>query len=351
MVIRVTRDGHERHDVITELLKYLRYRYELSERALTHHAKLSADAMIGKLLEMWSDWLFVEAARQEYPEAVAKYGKDVGRLRVAVEEMAGPEKVESLTKTAAVELESHFLSRGDDGLLEYLRDWGLSRKPEDGRGRAVGILAQDVLNRRLFKQIGRADARQDVALSKQIYERFGERSQRRELEERVARWVEEDLEHRWQLVIWLPAPKMRQKIAEVLVDYNGRINHLDSMAFERANDIYMAHRSLWGVSVYVPKEVSDKPRVCRDLLSVLGEELGIEFLGADGKAVPPTEAIVIDEIRGLYANLNEDQVNEVRRALRSQLVAAHLGELPTKRDLVQRASVIAEELVAAAGAA
>jgi HD superfamily phosphohydrolase len=52
MVLRITRDGRERVDVVTELLKHLRYRYELSERALVHHAKLAADAMIGKAIEM-----------------------------------------------------------------------------------------------------------------------------------------------------------------------------------------------------------------------------------------------------------------------------------------------------------
>jgi HD superfamily phosphohydrolase len=63
MILRIARpDGRERTDVVTEVLKYLRYRYELSERALVHHAKLGADAMIGKALEVWYDLLWLEAA-------------------------------------------------------------------------------------------------------------------------------------------------------------------------------------------------------------------------------------------------------------------------------------------------
>ena len=55
MVVRITKDGQQRVDVVSELLKYLRYRYELSERVLVHHAKLAADVMIGKMCEMWLD--------------------------------------------------------------------------------------------------------------------------------------------------------------------------------------------------------------------------------------------------------------------------------------------------------
>jgi HD superfamily phosphohydrolase len=224
MVIRVTRHGHERHDVITELLKYLRYRYELSERALAHHAKLAADAMIGKLLEMRSDWLWWEEAAGLHPEAGTKYRKDIDALRRAVEEIGGAELVSEITGKVQAKLERDFLAYGDDGLLEQLRDWGQAVDPnDDGRRAAVGELARDVLERRLYKAIGRADARHDVALSQRIYEKFGKRAPRRALEEEAARWA--GLKHRWSVVVWLPSPEMRLKIARVLVDYNGRINH------------------------------------------------------------------------------------------------------------------------------
>lgn len=45
MILRVVKQDRERKDTLTELLKFLRYRYELSERALAHHAKLAADAI------------------------------------------------------------------------------------------------------------------------------------------------------------------------------------------------------------------------------------------------------------------------------------------------------------------
>ena len=45
----VTRSGEERNDTVAELLKYLRYRYEITDRALYHKTKLAYDAMLGKL--------------------------------------------------------------------------------------------------------------------------------------------------------------------------------------------------------------------------------------------------------------------------------------------------------------
>jgi len=62
MVISIERDGRLRSDIVSELVKYLRYRYELTERVLAHHAKTAADAMLGKLLELWYDDLWLSAA-------------------------------------------------------------------------------------------------------------------------------------------------------------------------------------------------------------------------------------------------------------------------------------------------
>jgi len=340
MVIRVTRHGHERHDVITELLKYLRYRYELSERALAHHAKLGADAMIGKLLEMRSDWLWWEEAAKHEPEAAAKYRKDVGALRDAIREIGGDELVGVVTAAVEHRLEDDFLAYSDDGLLEHLRDWGASVKEDaDGRRFAVGQLALDVLNRTLYKGIGRADARHDVALAERIHEKFGKRSPRRQLEEKAARWA--GLKHRWGVVIWLPSPKMRLKIAEVLVDYNGRINHLDRIAHERADDIYAAHQSLWGISVYSDETVDD--RAAMTLLAYLGESLGVEFLDQHGRPVPGVADLVCQEAaQGM--TLGPEESGLLRKQFVEGYVPAHHGDDATYADLLTRARLLAEQI-------
>jgi HD superfamily phosphohydrolase len=69
MVLNIEREGKDRADVISELLKHLRYRYELQERVIVHHAKLAADAMVGKMLELASDALWTEAAWSYLGEA------------------------------------------------------------------------------------------------------------------------------------------------------------------------------------------------------------------------------------------------------------------------------------------
>lgn len=347
MVIRVTRHGHERHDVITELLKYLRYRYELSERALAHHAKLAADAMIGKLLEMRSDWLWWSEANDRQPAAAAKHRKDIDALHTAIRDIGGDELCSDITAAVEQRLERDFLAYGDDGLLEQLRDWGTDEEAGgDGRRRAVGELATDVLDRRLYKRIGRADAQHDIALSKRIYDKFGKRAPRRELEESAARWA--GLDRRWQVVIWLPSPKMRLKIAEVLVDHGGRINHLDRIARERAEDIYRAHESLWGVSAYAHPAVNAAAR--EKLLAYIGYRLGVEFLDVRGVPAPSLEELLIRAIEQQDDTaLDDEQRQQLRGTLRADVVAAHEGGDPTFDDLVARARlIVAEKLVSPA---
>lgn len=342
MVIRVTRDGHERHDVISELLKYLRYRYELSERALAHHAKLAADAMIGKLLEMRGDWLWWSEASREQPEAAVKYRKDMTALRSAIAAIGGEALTDEISRRVEAALEGDFLAYGDDGLLEKLRDWGTDpASANDGRREAVGQLSQDVLNRRLYKRIGRADAEHDIALSKRIYKDFGKRAPRRELEESAARWA--GLEHRWAAVIWLPSPTMRLKVAEVLVDYNGRINHLDRIARQRAQDIYDAHQSLWGVSVYADPKIGEEAE--RRVLGYLGLRLGVEFLDRAGEPAPTAFDLVVEAVTPEF-DLQPGERLTVRTGLRRGFVAAHSGEHPTYDDWLERARLLAEQCVA-----
>lgn len=335
MVIRVTKEGHERPDVITELLKYLRYRYELSERALAHHAKVAADAMIGKLLEMYGDWLYVNKAGRE-PEAVAKYGKDIGRLREAMREIGGEQLDAELLEMTRADLEDRFLSHGDDGLLEWLRDWGMEADPTtDGRRAAIGRLATDVLNRNLYKQIGRADEAADIALSDQVFTRYGKRDRRRELEEQAARWA--GLDHRWQVVVWLPPPRMKTKVAEVLVDYNGRVNQLDRMYPDRVKHIYDAHRSLWGVSVYADRAVTSTEREI--LLAYLGDKLGVRFLDASGVAARAVATLVTEALEKELSSLDEAARRAIATQVLQQSVVAHAGEAASFADLVQRGVV------------
>lgn len=334
MVIQITRDGHERPDVVTELLKFLRYRYELSERVLVHHAKLAVDAMIGKLLELWQDSLWAATAAERYGHEIpSSTTKDMTALRAWVREKDPSDNVEIDAHIQGL-LEDHFTRRGDDGLLEYLRDWG-EAAGSDGRRAAVGQLASAVLHRQLFKQIGRSH---DVGLAERLHDRFGERDARRALEEGAARCA--GVTDRWKVVLWLPSPDMRLKVAEVLVDQDGKINALDKVGNERANDIYRSHQQLWGVSVFAQGDIGEE--VEQVLLSYLGESLGVRFRDKRGHEIPSLRVLAA---RRVGAKMPTGALRQFEARADELAVAAHgAGADPTFEEIIQQVAQIKDEV-------
>ncbi|WP_425576192.1 hypothetical protein, partial [Nocardioides caricicola] len=139
MVINVDREGRHREDIITELVKYLRYRYELTERVLTHHAKTAADAMLGKMLELWHDDLWMAEAVKRHPDLGLELtdplvtAKDKVAATSSGEATEGPagtdadetqpedaDPTDAITVEVKKRIEHEFLTRSDDGMLEYL---------------------------------------------------------------------------------------------------------------------------------------------------------------------------------------------------------------------------------------
>jgi HD superfamily phosphohydrolase len=308
MVVRVSRHGHIRRDAITELVKYLRYRYELSERVLYHHAKVAADAMIGKLLEMWRDSLWVDLVNQNRPALLADPadGADVAKLRSKVEiEGDGLDKV--LDGKVQDILEQEFTRWSDDGLLEHLaleaEQASAANRP--GAKRQVGIsrLSRMVLNRELFKTLGRAASDADLASAKSTYKLFGSPEARRRLEQTAARFA--GIRPRWKLVLWVPSPKMRMKVADVLVEVDGRVAPLAEMETisSDANAIVKQHQRLWGVGAYIHPDVSSEWQK-RAALARLKDEMGLGFLDARGLPVPSVVDLIetaVSEDLGLDA--------------------------------------------------
>jgi hypothetical protein len=339
-VVRITKDGHDRTDIVTELLKYLRYRYELSERVLAHHTKLAADAMIGKLLEMWRDATWTEiAVRRGHARQVTRRKQDLTGLRAAIEGRTGRREVAHIDSAVVEALEAVFLTRGDDGILEWIVDWAGSAEP-DGRTDAIERLATDVLNRRLFKPIGRAGGAHEIALAQELYDRFGRSpEERRRLEQEAARFAE--ISEKWQLVMWLPAPKMRLKVAEVLVERNGQISPLDRVGNERAVEIYASHKQLWAISVFADPGVADDDASVLAALSYLGEQLGVRFQTRKGVPVPGVTDLAVDRVAD-ERKLARERAADLRAVVAEELdleVAAH-GRTPTIRDIENRVDEI-----------
>ncbi len=290
MILKITRpDGRERTDVVTEVLKYLRYRYELSERALVHHAKLAADAMIGKALEMWYDVIWLEHARrylqQRHEEAGRKSryraqdwlrGADISEVRDRFESTTDQKTREGVDAQARADLDDRLSRFGDDALLEHAAELG---DPTGHRRRAEGVrhLARDLLDRRLFKPVG--TQHRPPRSPDWMFKKWGSADARRAVEEDAARWA--GLSHRWQVLVWVPPEKMRLKIADVRVD-GGDAGIMTFYEYERrgrgrGTDIYEAHRALWSIGVYLAPEYADDELIRRKVVARIAQQMNITF--------------------------------------------------------------------------
>lgn len=295
LVLKIHRHGEERPDAITEILKHLRYRYELSERALVHHTKLAADAMIGKALEIWHDALWAESAADAIagPAVDAPAwpaGRELERLTDALKTVGA--KPKTITRKVKAEIDVAMTDRGDDGLLEYLG--GLPSVPRRGvrhrdekRRAAVATLSKAVENRALYARIAHQSHTRTERLK--FFKEHGKPESRRRLESRAAHFAE--IKPAWHILIWLPRPEMRLKVAGVLVDDGAEIRKFgprEEDGKRRGQDIYAAHRNLWAVSVYAHHDVACDETTQKLVLASLAADLDIH-LGALGLSAAPYE--------------------------------------------------------------
>lgn len=360
MVVQISRDGQRREDVLSELVKCLRYRYELSERVLIHHAKTAADAMISKMLEMWVDELFVTRAESELGEATipARARRSIGDVRRRVAETTKRRVVDRNGEevSAAVwridervrgDVEEIFRTSSDDGILERLADGRLdvsvpapqrtllpsgSSKPRQGtRAAAVATLARDLLDRRLYKTVAVAGGQGDRALAKEIYKEFGSAPRRRDLERQAMSYA--GLSPSWHLVLWVPEPKMRMKVAQVLCDDDGHVAPLSAIADNDSAAVLEQHRRLWSVVVYAhpllrePDTTAGSERLHRldAALAYLRDAMDLDLHRWDGQAVPTRRHFVVERV-GEVLSLSRKHRDEL--AAQDDAVAAlgHRGQ-------------------------
>jgi HD superfamily phosphohydrolase len=358
MVLRISRDGRPRADIVTELLKHLRYRYELSERALVHHAKLAADAMMGKALSMWHDSIMAD----RLVEALGRSKDDPSRLNVGKlqreAEDSQPDVLKAITASVGVLMEKELCDRGDDGLLEWLRDWsaGFGAAEPDGSDRrraAVYHLTSGLLNRDLFKPI--AHVTEVSPGPKVIYRLYSDPNKRRELEQAAAQFAEVD--GSWKVLVWIPEPDMRLKLAEVLVDTGHGIRMFvdeESRGDQRGADIYAAHRGLWALSVFVEKSVREDEDKVAAVLAFLSSMLEVRIDAKHpGVAVKPSDAPDVLASRRVvrsrhYAALRGDEhEHELVAMLRPQRASRGAAPAATLSGRETEAREAADALLAA----
>ena len=173
--------------------------------------------------------------------------------------------------------------------MEWLRDW--SRQAEDGshdsRRAGINALTQGLLNRELFKPVAHI---KDVHDPEAVYDKYKDTENRRSLEQGAARFAE--IRPASQVVLWIPDPRMRLKMAEVLVDTGEGIttfvDHERKTRQGAGAEIYDAHRDLWGVSVFVDESVKGDRNQVDAVLAWLSSELEVRVteLGLGPEANP-----------------------------------------------------------------
>ncbi len=326
MALNIERQEHERSDVVSEVLKALRYRYELTERALYHHAKLSADAMLGEALERWTSawWLERAAAEVAHIEGHEKMlaDGDVYTLRAAVHTANAP-LATAIDDTLRADLEQVFLRHGDDGLLETMSS--LDASPPDGtdtilrtahrmRAHAAG-LSRALLDRSLFRIAGRVGYKDTSADA--LFGAYGRPADRDRLErgaERFAGLNGAEGDGAPQVVLWLPAPKMRLKLAKVLVQHNAGIGpfvEYEESRSRRGVDIYAAHMRLWSCFVYVRRDVTDDE--AEVVTTFLAGQMGVRWERHQRFGEQPTEwssRLAVHRASGGRLGLRDDDATD-----------------------------------------
>jgi HD superfamily phosphohydrolase len=355
MVINVDREGRHREDIITELVKYLRYRYELTERVLTHHAKTAADAMLGKMLELWHDDLWMAEAITRHPDLGLKPTDSLASAKESIlaaatnppketpsaqpVDSAAPEAVnptDEIKVEVKKRIENEFLTRSDDGMLEYL----VAAGPDaTARRTASAELATALQDRRLYKILGHAGDPADQAIAKETWEKFAEDPQERlKLERAAADFA--GVPHGWQVVIRLPNHKMRLKVADVLV-YKDRAVAPLSRVEPTSRAIVEQHQRLWAVTVYAPAAVRDNREQADAVLAYIGDKTALTFHRRDGSVVPSQWELIVDK---LLAEVTQE--SEIAREALLGLVASTKttsGSTASFQELVDTLKATAQE--------
>ena len=320
MALSITRDGQERGDVVTELVKYLRYRFELTERVLVHHAKLRADAMIGKLLLVWRQDIVNRPELYPGKEEDANLPPDLRGSRY---------------------IERELLQRGDDGLLEFLAD-AASTLPSSHDLETVSRLAREFLDHQLFPEIAHCDARTAPVSDLRI--NYEDPEKRLELERELAEYAEVEP---WQVAVWLPPEEMHLKVAKVLVFDGGSVTPFDKYELhgrKRGADLDDLHRSLWALNVFVHSAVTEEER--EEILVRLAQRWGIRWSDlapnyGDNTDRWPDE-LSVNRLANEYNRSPEEAAELLREG---ELVPARDGNSPSSFAAVQaRYAEIADRL-------
>lgn len=329
LVVRITRKAAPRTDTTTEILKHLRYRYEVTERALYHKTKVAYDAMLGKLLEMLADEYWAQRVLLDFPQLGEEDQRtDADWLNARVEDLIAAEEGQApnpdhprlvqYRNEVEERLEKLMMAFSDDGLLQYLIwHWTEDEDTPNSRVEAIVELAERVLFREGFKVVGHTVGEAAKREAEQKYGKWGDAASRRQLERYAARIA--GVKDAWNVVIWLPSPSMRLKVAEVLVDDGQSVYKLGEHDPD-AKQIVERHKMLWAMRLYAPPEIRDDRRKNEVLRACILERTGINLADERGNLARSLPALAAERVGDLIPlkTQRSDELAGLASAARSE---------------------------------
>jgi hypothetical protein len=213
-------------------------------------------------------------------------------------------------------------------------------------------LADNVLNRRLYKPVGEQS---EVGPGpERLYRQFGAADERRRLEQGAAKFA--GLGAAWKVLLWIPEPEMRLKVAEVLVEDKGSVRLFVDRERDRGGrgaEIYADHRRLWTLRVFVHPSLCDEKHAkhVEAVLAYLGAELDVRFdrlvpdLGSEPTAW--REVLAMNNIapEADLQGISELQGDLLKRIRTTVPARADPETVETLRELEHRARAAARQLL------
>jgi hypothetical protein len=179
--------------------------------------------------------------------------------------------------------------------------------------------------------------------------KFGKPEEREKLERELvdfAEWAKP-----WQLALWIPARRMKLKVAGVLVDQGKIVSPLDQMGIRPATEIYQAHENLWEIRVYAHRDLKDDSKASGIILARLSERLQMVVYDRFGTPVEKPLAVAVRAVAEAKWQTESRRLELLERAERElgavpTLVARLPSGISTFRSLEDRVSSIADALEA-----
>ncbi len=238
-----------------------------------------------------------------------------------------------LDQRMEAEVERHFRFFGDEGLLEHII-WDLEgRTVIDERRSGILDLAKRIRYRDHYRLLGSATGPNVLGVAQEKYDAFRTAQSRRDLERKVARQA--GISPAWKMVLWIPSPKMRLKIAEVLVQQDDGLIRPLARALPSDRDratgdqdaalIVERHMQLWALRVYAPADVRNNVKQCDRILGFLQEELGLPLTRWDGVAVVPIARQVANDLRE-QRNWSQGQTDAAERRISDVAAKGEFGK-------------------------